>query len=230
MDNEKLVLIILCIIYLPLFIFEFVQYLRNISHPAFSFKKFLKYNLFVLLISALIILTLSHTNYLNYESPIPYRKINTITFKNFRGLELFKKELYRSKYFAYVVTTIDYEINDDSVKVESFFYPSRSFVYNKNSNSKDLLRHELYHFKITEVYVRKAKKEISETKNISDSDIKSIIENAKMKEREYQANYDYDTFHSYVFKQQKKYERSIDSLLYLLKMYQNPTIKINEKK
>ena len=230
MDNEKLVLLIFSIIYLPLFIFEFIQYLKNISHPNFGFRKFIKYNLCVLLISFFIALTLSHTNYLNYESPIPYKKINSITFKNFRGLELFKKELYGSKYFAYVVTNIDYDINKDSLKVESFFYPSRSFVYNKNSNSKDLLKHELYHFKITELYARKAKKEISETKNITDSFIDSIIKSAKLKEQKYQAKYDYDTYHSYVFKEQKKYERNIDSLLYLLKMYQNPTIKINEKK
>lgn len=230
MDNEKLVLLIFSIIYLPLFIFEFIQYLKNISHPNFGFRKFIKYNLCVLLISFFIVLTLSHTNYLNYESPIPYKKINSITFKNFRGLELFKKELYGSKYFAYVVTNIDYHINKDSLKVESFFYPSRSFVYNKNSNSEDLLRHELYHFKITELYARKAKKEISETKNITDSYIDSIIKSAKLKEQKYQAKYDYDTYHSYVFKEQKKYERNIDSLLYLLKMYKNPTIKINEKK
>jgi hypothetical protein len=229
MDNEKLVLLVFSIIYLPVFIFEFIQYLRNIERPMYNFKSFLKYNFYVLSITLVIILTLSHTNFLNYESPIPYKRINTISFKNFRGLELFKKELYGSKYFAYVVTSIDYEINDDSLSVQSFFHPSRSFVYNKNSGSKELLNHEIYHFKITEIYARKAKKEISEIKNITKFEIEDIINKTKVKEQEFQEKYDYDTFHSYVLKEQIKYEKNVDSLLYLLKNYKNPKIKINEK-
>lgn len=229
MDNEKLVLLVFGIFYLPVFIFEFVRYLRNIERPIFNFKSFLKYNLYVLSISLVIILTLSHTNFLNYESPIPYKRINAISFKNFRGLELFKKELYGSKYFAYVVTSIDYEINGDSLSVQSFFHPSQSFVYNKNSSSKELLNHEIYHFKITEIYTREAKKEISEIKTISKAEIKNIIKKIKVREQKFQEKYDYDTFHSYVLKEQTKYEKNVDSLLYLLKNYKNPKIKINEK-
>lgn len=229
MDNEKLVLLIFGIIYLPVFIFEFIYYLKNIERPSFNFRSFLKYNLGVLSICLVLILTLSHTNFLNYESPIPYKRVNTITFKNFRGLELFKKELYGSKYFAYVVTSIDYEINNDSLSIQSFFHPSRSFVYNKNSGSKELLKHEIYHFKITEIFTREAKKEISKIKNISETEIEEIIKNTKIRERKFQQKYDYDTFHSYVFKEQIKYEKNVDSLLYLLKNYEKPQIKINEK-
>lgn len=229
MDNEKLVLLIFGIIYFPLFIYEFILYLRNIDRPQFNFRLFLKYNLFIIPFSFVIILTLSYINLLDYESPIPYKKVNEISFKNFRGLELFKKELYGSKYFAYVVTSIDFEINEDSVLVQSFFHPSRSFVYNKNSDSKELFKHEIYHFKITEIYAREAKKEISEIKNITTSEIENIIKKAKIRESKFQEKYDYDTFHSYVLKEQIKYEKNVDSLLHLLKNYKNPKIKINEK-
>ena len=229
MDNEKLVLFVFGIIYLPIFIFEFIQYIRNIESPKFNFKSFLKYNLYVISIGLIVVLTLSYTNYLNYESPIPYKRINSITFKNFRGLELFKKELFGSKYFAYVVTSIDFEIIGDSLSIQSFFHPSRSFVYNKNCGSKELLKHEIYHFKITEIFSREAKKEVSQIKNITKTEIEDIIKNTQVKEQKFQEKYDYDTFHSYVLKEQIKYEKNVDSLLYLLKNYKNPKIKINEK-
>lgn len=115
------------------------------------------YCLFSILLISLV-LALNHTNYLNYEAPIPYKEIDKITFKNFRGLEFFRKELNGNHRFAYVVTTIENDINQNGVYVEAFFHPSRSFVYNKNSYSKELLRHELYHFKITELFARKIKK------------------------------------------------------------------------
>ena len=50
---------------------------------------------------------------MNYEKPITFDKYDEITFENFRGLELFKKSLYGNERFAYVVTTIESEINDD---------------------------------------------------------------------------------------------------------------------
>jgi hypothetical protein len=83
------------------------------------------------------------------------------------------------------VTSIDYEINDNYVSVESYFHPSSSFVYNKNTNSQDLLTHELYHFKITEYFSRKAKKEISQYKVITNEQIKDIIENVKKRSRNF---------------------------------------------
>lgn len=228
--NDKIVLIVLSAVYLPIFLLHLYYYLKNINAPKINLKKLLKYNLLVLLFLGVSILTLSHTNYLDYERPIPYKRINQITFKNFRGLELFKKELYGSKYFAYVVTSIELERNDNSVEITSYFYPSRSFVYNKESSSKELFEHELYHFKITEVFARKARKEISEIKNISNDEIKKIVEKARTNENEYQKKYDYDTYHSYVLSEQIKYQNKIDSLLYLMTNYSITKINLHENK
>jgi hypothetical protein len=79
-----------------------------------------------------------------------------------------------------------------------------------------------------ELYVRKIKKSISELKNNKKDQIKDIINQKKIEEREFQQQYDYDTFHSYVFSEQKKYEKQIDSLLNLLSEFENPQIKLNE--
>lgn len=229
MSSDEITVTIVGAIYIPILIFYFLIFIKKIEMPNFNFRRLLKFNLFSFLIIGLIVSLLSHTNYLNYESPIPYKNIDKITFKNFRGLELFKKELFGSKYFAYVVTSIECKKNEGSVFIEAYFHPSRSFVYNQNTNSDDLLTHELYHFKITEVFARKGRKKISELKKFNYDEVEEIIRKTRLEERKFQEKYDYDTFHSYVYKEQKNYERKIDSLLYLLKEFENPKINLNEK-
>ncbi len=177
---------------------------RGNKVPLRKLKKFLKYSFFILTPLAIGFAALTHTNFLDYEKPLTYDKIDEITFENFRGLEFFKKSLYGNKRFAYVVVTIESEISEDQVMVKSLFHPSRSFVYNSHSTSKELLSHELYHFKITELFARKTKHTISGLENPEKSKIKDIIRKKIVEEREFQYQYDYDTFHSYVFSEQKK--------------------------
>ena len=80
-----------------------------------SKKRFIRYlvlgftGVFLFLAS---IITLSHTNYFDYQKPMAYSRYDEITFDNFRGIELFQKSLYGSERFAYIVTTIEYEIED----------------------------------------------------------------------------------------------------------------------
>jgi hypothetical protein len=181
------------------------------------------------LCSVLVVAILSHTNYLNYEKPIVYDDYDKITFENFRGLEFFKKSLYGNERFAYVVTTIDTDISEEHVTVKSLFHPSKSFVYNNKINSEELLSHEKYHFKITELFARKAKERIAKINNFSKEKVEAVISNIINEENEYQKMYDYDTFHSYVYNEQKRYEKEVDSLLNLLKDYKKPKIKINVK-
>ncbi len=191
--------------------------------------RFTKYSFLILIFIAIVFGILSHTNYLNYEKPMTFDKYDQITFHNFRGLEFFKKSLYGNERFAYVVTTIDSEIDDNSVIVQSLFYPSRSFVYKKNTNSTELLTHEKYHIKITELFARKAKQEISDLKILDEDKIEGIIKDVKIKERAFQKEYDYNTFHSYVLSEQKRYEKEVDSLLTSLNQYKNPKIIIDDK-
>lgn len=191
-------------------------------------KSILKKILLPLFIISAIFFTLNRVNFLDYEKPISFDKINQITFENFRGLEFFQKSLYGNEHFAYVKTTIEYEFENDSIKIESFFHPSSSYVYNKKTFSKDLLKHEMFHFKITELYVRIVKNKISQLRKPNKEKIENIIRESKNEEHNYQLKYDDDTFHSYVESEQKKYESEIDSLLYLQSNFKNPKIHINE--
>lgn len=230
--NEVLIIIIFLAIYFSPVLYQLriviLENKRGNKIPLKKFKKILTYSFLILLPFLIGFAILTHTNFLNYQKPQTYDKIDNLTFKNFRGLEFFKKSLYGSKKFAYVVVTIESEVNDSSVTVKSLFHPSRSFVYNSQSNNKDLLSHELYHFKITELYVRKIKQTISELNNPHKKEIEEIIRIKMIEEREFQHKYDYETFHSYVFSEQKKYERNVDSLLNLLSEFKNPTIKLND--
>jgi len=230
--NDILIIVFFLSIYFSPVFYQLIIVIKETKKgnriPLKNLKKILKYSFFILTPFIIGFAILSHTNFIDYEKPITYDKIDTITFENFRGLEFFKKSLHGNEHFAYVVVTIESEINKDNVVIKSLFHPSRSYVYNSHSNSKELLTHEMYHFKITELFARKAKQRISKLKKGEQNKIKEIIRDIKNKERKYQHKYDYETFHSYVFSEQKKYEKTIDSLLNLLTEFKNPKIELND--
>jgi len=231
--NDYLIIFLIFLLYFSPVFYQIFKLLRERKEENKKLLKrllrFTKYSLLLLIFTSVIFGILSHTNYLNYEKPLSFDKYDQITFQNFRGLEFFKKSLYGNKRFAYVVTTIESDFEDNSVTIESLFHPSRSFVYKKNTNSKELLTHEKYHIKITELFVRKAKENISKLNSFDEVKINEIIKKNKSAERKYQQEYDYNTFHSYVLSEQKKYEKEVDSLLDLLSEFKNPKITINDK-
>lgn len=225
--SEKIIVIFFSTFYILLFTVEIILFFLKIKIPKFNLKKVLITNLILVLFGLVGMFILSYTNYLDYEKPIPYSQYDRIGFKNFRGIDFFKKEFLGSKYFAYVVTTI--EIDEKNNSIEAFFHPSKSFVYNKKSSMNDLLSHELYHFKITEYFARKTRKEVIE-KNICNFNEKEKILNENLvEEKKFQILYDYETYHSYIYSKQIKFEKKIDSLLLTLNKYTNPKLSCNEK-
>jgi hypothetical protein len=224
MNEEEIGIVVTLTLYLFTIPYAFYQAhkeqrLQKIKVQS-KFIKFAKINTIFIISILGVFAIITHTNYLDYERPIEYSGYDSITFKNFRGLELFKKTLYNNPHFAYVVTAIEYKIDDDSITVKSLFHPSRSYVYNQTTNSKELLQHEKYHFKITELFARKIKYQIATRKYPNKSSIEKLIRKNLDEERQFQRKYDDETFHSYVLSEQKKYENKIDSLLDLLSVYQ----------
>ena len=230
--NDILILALFFGLYFSPVFYQLIIVLRERKRgnlaPLRRFKKILLYSFLVFTAIAVIFLVLNRINFLDYKSPMTYDKVDQITFEDFKGLEFFKKTLYGNERFAYIVTTIDSEIKDDYVRIESLFHPSRSFVYKQQIKSKELLTHEIYHFKITELFVRKAKQKILSQKPIGKEQIQKIISKMKLEVRKYQYKYDDDTFHSYVFSEQKRYENTVDSLLNLLSEFKDPKIILNE--
>ncbi|MCL6272707.1 hypothetical protein M3P19_01740 [Muricauda sp. 2012CJ35-5] len=228
MNDVLIVVLVLAIYFSPVF-FQLSIVIKEKKKgnqlPYKKLKKALRVSLIILTPILVIFLVLIRINFLDYEKPIPYDRIEEISFENFRGLEFFKKTLYGNERYAYIVTSIELKYHEDYIIIQSFFHPSRSYVYNNATNSPDLLKHELYHFKVTELYARKARKLVSVLKNPTKNDIDKIVGDIWLKERNFQKKYDFDTFHSYVFSEQKRYEQKIDSLLLLLEKFKNPRIK-----
>ena len=228
MQKEILIPIAICSLLLSPLVYQFFIWMKEDVGDRVEiwtkFKKILTYTAsgFVLIFG--VVLALNHINFLNYKKPIEYDNVENITFNDFKGFEFFRKSLYGTNRFAYVVTTIDTDIQENEVLIKALFHPSRSFVYNSKINSSELLQHEIYHFRITELFARKIKKRISVIKNPSKGVIEKIIIKAKSEEKILQKAYDKDTFHSYILKEQKKYEKNIDSLLYLLNKFKQPKI------
>lgn len=231
MNENLLAFLIIATYFSPVFYQIFLvikEYKIGNKAPFKKLKKFIKYSIVILIPLLVFFFALSRVNYLNYKKPMTYEELENITLEDFRGFEFFKKSLYGSERFAYIVTSFESTIEVENLTIYSLFHPARSYVYNTQIHSQELLSHELYHFKITELFVRKAKKKISKLKKYNKNDIKDIINDSKIELNNYQKSYDYDTFHSYVLMEQKKYERTVDSLLNLLTDYKNPKISINE--
>lgn len=189
----------------------------------------------ILLVTFLSILILSFTalfevNYLNYSSPIPYSQIKTITFSDFKGLKKPAQTLDGMQEFAFISTSRELKLTSNNTAiVTTFFHPSRSYVFNKHLRNFDLLSHELYHFRISEYVTRLFRKKIFEHQGDLTS---SLIDGFKTKfydlEEEMQYSYDDESYHSYAFNEQKKWEVKIDSSLKSLEKFRD-TLVTNQK-
>ena len=177
--SENLIAVFIILLYFSPVLYQLIIVIKETKRgnkkPLKKLFKFTKLSLLVLIPLIAVFAIISNTNYFNYEKPLTFDKYDQITFENFRGLEFFKKSLYGNERFAYVVTSIESTIADNSVTVQSLFHPSQSFVYKKNTNSTELLTHEKYHIKITEVFTRKAKEKIAELASFQKEEIENII-------------------------------------------------------
>ena len=232
--NEIAVIVLIVVLYFSPVIYQLILVVKESKRgnklPLKKLLKFLWLSITILVVIVIFGITLNHTNYLSYQSPMTFDQYEEITFDDFKGLELFKKSLFGNERFAYVVTTIETELGENHAEIRALFHPSRSFVYNSKTDSKELLKHEKYHFKITELFVRKAKSEISQLNISNKKSVSSIIDRVRQQERSYQSEYDKDTYHSYILSKQKEYEREIDSLLSLFSDFKEPRIKFNDDK
>lgn len=177
---------------------------------------------YLLTISIIIIplTVLFDTNYIRYKAPIPFSSIDNITFADFRGLLKPKTKFSEHNKIAMIVPLIKVKKSENTVYVESFFYPTRSYVYYKNLFSNVMLKHEMYHFRITEYHARLMRQEIGYTpgarKRKTLNRIKYHIMN---KEAEMQNQYDTETEHNLVQSKQIEWQNKIDSLLISLEDY-----------
>lgn len=181
-----------------------------------------------LIFSSMIIIPITilfDTNYIRYKAPIPFSSIDNITFADFRGLIKLKMKISESDKIATIVSNIRVKKSGNTIYVESFFYPTRSYVYYKNLFSNVLLKHEMYHFRITEYHARMMRQEIGYTPGTRERKTLNMIKYyVSSKEAEMQNKYDTETEHNLVQSKQIEWQNKIDSLLISLDGYSETVV------
>lgn len=186
-----------------------------------------KINTAVLIVGStmLAVSVLFHVNILRYSSPVPFAEIDRITLKDFKGYRKPYQTLDGQREFAFITTTLNWKRTDKGVEVQAAFHPARSYVYNDKIADRFLLKHELYHFRITEIFARKCRQELSRKKQFpTNKAISKIVSAQELSERGMQRRYDEGSYHGYIMKEQKRWENEIDSLLNLLDGYKTPNM------
>jgi hypothetical protein len=175
--------------------------------------------------SMTVVSVLLHVNVLRYTRPIPFTEIERITLKDFKGYRRPYETLDGQKEFAFITTSLDWKMTAKSVRVQAVFHPARSYVYNDNIVDNLLLTHELYHFRIAEIFARRCRKDLSQTRVLpSDEAIAAIRAFNEQSEDAMQYRYDEESYHGFIMKEQKRWQKEIDSLLNLMDKYKNPTV------
>lgn len=124
----------------------------------------------------------------------------------------------KSSYFAFTESGIkaDLESKDDSVFINVRTYFDKQSSWTKDIKNESLLQHEQLHFQITELFARKFRKELSETKftmkQLSD-ELHKIHGRVFSDCREMQARYDKETNHSIIKEKQAEWNKKVQTEL-----------------
>jgi len=118
--------------------------------------------------------------------------------------------------------SISLDCNEErsNVKIETFFNPKKSWT--KDHKSTYLLAHEQLHFDITELFVRKLKKQLAKIGNdckLLNQHIEAYYQNNYKEFAKYQAAYDTQTKHSIDKERQLHWQKKVAKELYELRMF-----------
>ncbi len=122
--------------------------------------------------------------------------------------------LYNFKYAAAILPAIKLRKKGDSIYAVTIIDTHNSWLRDSQSTNKGLLRHELYHANITEIYTRMLNKLLAERKDLPLERIYDYRKAIQGKANQFQEEYDKATNHGLISHQQNYWEYKIDSMLY----------------
>jgi len=122
--------------------------------------------------------------------------------------------------FEYSTTKSSNGIIDYSFNIAAHFYPEKSWRINKPLSDK-VLAHERLHFDITELYARKFRQRVSNTRftNAINSEMGRIYNIINLELESMQKKYDAETNHSQNVEQQIAWQNFIETELVKLSNY-----------
>jgi len=176
----------------------------------------------------IIILTIMAFSGADDNKLIEYHERNELTWNDYHA-----QPNHESPFKALTATRISFKAKSNSkmlkLSIKNTFEPHNSWT--KTNESVELLEHERLHFHISELYARKLRKQIQETK-FNSTDQKLMNEFSRMYEdkmnelSKYPLRYDRETSHSTMEEKQKEWESKIKSELLALKLFSNPNVEI----
>lgn len=180
------------------------------------------------LLFLVVFVQLSYSSVL--EKVIRYDQNNGLTWNDFKG-----KPVKSSKYAAKTNSGYNYNVflqgDSMSIVLPCLFYPKSSWV-KKELKSSYLLKHEQIHFDITELFVRKMRKDLQAgrytIKNFEKSAIK-IIKKYQKQSAVFQNKYDKQTNHSINKSEQERWNTLVQKGLKELESYKTPVFKVKIK-
>lgn len=129
---------------------------------------------------------------------------------------------------AFTINYVAYNGFETTIRLRSYFNKSKSWAF-KDSVDENILRHELFHFHITEFCLRKLKKELINwkvTQNDFNLNYNNVIKKAYLNREELHNSYDEETNHSIDSLAQKKWEKNITDSLGIYSIYSRDDVTI----
>jgi hypothetical protein len=134
-----------------------------------------------------------------------------LTWEDFKG---YPKKY--SRFDAHIDTRIYLEYDDTLNRHRAYAAqnPVLSWVANDQTEpTAPLLRHEQYHFNLTEAIARSVDREFAEHSNETSSWCKEKIRKAEIQADSLQLRYDEDTYHGTIADRQREWELKINEML-----------------
>jgi len=154
------------------------------------------------------------------KDKISWEENKPLTWKDFKG-EIPRK---KTTQVAYTTVNIKYSVlTKNSIQVENCFVKNESWV-KKNYKQPHILKHEQYHFNLSEVYAREMRKAMQKIEIPSTKNVQLVYDEWIQKHKEAQEQYDRETAHSVNRAEQIKWENKIDSLLNSLSEYKSKIV------
>ncbi|MBE9489909.1 MAG: DUF922 domain-containing protein [Bacteroidetes bacterium] len=171
-----------------------------------------------------ILILCTYFLYQNDEVTITWSEDFTLQWLDFKGKPKQKGDEVATTasgiLFGFSTTKISDGLVDYSFEISSYFYPEQSW-YLKDHVDNLVLAHERLHFDITELYARKFRQRISNTRftNAINREMMRINNAINLELRDMQNKYDAETNHSQNVEQQKEWQAFIYTELNKLSHY-----------
>jgi hypothetical protein len=125
---------------------------------------------------------------------------------------------------AFTTTGIDPKVENSKLGIYCYFEKNTSWRI-KKSETEYLLKHEQYHFNITELFARKLRKQIRES-NLSKkgNELQKVINKNALEWAKFEVLYDKETKHSKNTEAQAKWISDIDNQLKELSDFTDPIV------